>query len=251
MDYEKKYKEALERAKELSKTTTGANYEYIFPELKESEDEKIREELICFLNTEITQCKARDKYIAWLKKQGKQKPIFDFKAEDWYVSKVDGKIHNIYYNTNKVEPKFKAGDWVTVNDSENGLISLLNIVDSDEIQYRVEDIEGCSGDPRLEYLENNYHLWSIQDAKDGDILSYVTDEGDLWIMIYQSLYKPYEGHVHYHKLLVDDILTDEGTCCISIDNLKPATIEQRDILFQKMKNADYEQNSDKKEPIKL
>lgn len=54
-------------------------------------------------------------------------------------------------------------------------------------------------------------------------------------MEYQSLYKPYEGFVHYHKLLVNDKLTGKGTCSISIDNLKPATKEQGDILFQMVK----------------
>ena len=38
MDYKNKYNEALERARELSKTITGANYEYIFPELKEEDE---------------------------------------------------------------------------------------------------------------------------------------------------------------------------------------------------------------------
>lgn len=39
-----------------------------------------------------------------LEKQSEQKPV-DFKAKDWYVSKVDGKIHNMTYNpTDKVEP---------------------------------------------------------------------------------------------------------------------------------------------------
>ena len=48
-DYEKKYNEALKRAKELIAKWTGKNkdfyvedYAYIFPELRESEDERIR-----------------------------------------------------------------------------------------------------------------------------------------------------------------------------------------------------------------
>jgi len=57
----------------------------LFPEVIESEDERIRKELICFLNTEIPQCEARDKYTSWLEKQGEQ-------------------------SNNKVEPKFKDGD---------------------------------------------------------------------------------------------------------------------------------------------
>ena len=50
MDYEKKYKEALERARELNEKVTGASYDYIFPELKESEDERMR-------NAAINACK--------------------------------------------------------------------------------------------------------------------------------------------------------------------------------------------------
>lgn len=47
MDYEKKYKEALERAKKVNKCKADDREpstsicEYIFPELKEPEDEKI------------------------------------------------------------------------------------------------------------------------------------------------------------------------------------------------------------------
>ena len=75
MDYEKKYNEALERAKELSKTITGANYEYIFPELKESEDERIRELCkvlvrTCFIN-ELCTKEDNDECMAWIEKQGK------------------------------------------------------------------------------------------------------------------------------------------------------------------------------------
>lgn len=79
MDYEKKYNEALERARELSKTITGANYEYIFPELKESEDERIRELCkvlvrTCFIN-ELCTKEDNDECMAWLDKQGKQKEL--------------------------------------------------------------------------------------------------------------------------------------------------------------------------------
>lgn len=69
MDYEKAYKEALERAKGIHSFSSDIaeikRMEQIFPELKESKNEKIKHEI---------------------------------KEE-----KVD--------NTNKVDPKFKVGDW--------------------------------------------------------------------------------------------------------------------------------------------
>ena len=83
MDYEKKYKKALERAKKLHKDAITLqleqdikDYEYIFSELKESEDERIRKA--------ISQCieDMRGQFeklysvhhkdaIAWLEKQDK------------------------------------------------------------------------------------------------------------------------------------------------------------------------------------
>ena len=87
MDYEKKYNEALERARALWREAIEKeyvddylkDYETIFPELRESEDERIRKEIIEYL-------KLVDKgegdyahpmvsgWIAWLEKQKEQKP---------------------------------------------------------------------------------------------------------------------------------------------------------------------------------
>lgn len=83
MDYKEKYKEALERAK-YALTTDMDNsghwaVNYIFPELKESEDERIRKELIEFIKSRGG---FKQEYIAWLEKQGEQhSPIDINKAE--------------------------------------------------------------------------------------------------------------------------------------------------------------------------
>ena len=50
--------------------------EHIFPELKESEDERIRKQIKAFIKSrgsQITQSKT-DSWLAWLEKQGEQKP---------------------------------------------------------------------------------------------------------------------------------------------------------------------------------
>ena len=80
-NYEQKYKEALERANqelfgatETSQSTTKELIEFIFPELKESKDEKIRKELIVYFqdlrNGGSIVDFTNDDIIAWLKKQG-------------------------------------------------------------------------------------------------------------------------------------------------------------------------------------
>lgn len=81
MDYEKAYKKALERARNVHKYSSDIaeikRMEYIFSELAESEDDKIRN----FISNELTCLRATtgkgsDRYeeltnaIAWLEKQG-------------------------------------------------------------------------------------------------------------------------------------------------------------------------------------
>ena len=79
MDYEKKYNEALERAKKMTSDLTNlqAIREFIFPELRESEDERIRKKLIktigYFRSRGIDQ-QLCEEFRAYLEKQ-EQKPV--------------------------------------------------------------------------------------------------------------------------------------------------------------------------------
>ena len=80
MDYEKKYNEALERAKKLSVDgyLDAIAVEEIFPP-EESEDERIRKELINFLRSPFIKENLTDEKVApwleWLEKQKEQEPI--------------------------------------------------------------------------------------------------------------------------------------------------------------------------------
>ena len=94
-DYKKKYEEALERAKmEMSKDGMKNDViarhlaETIFPELKESEDERIRKELLehCKNLAEPyiltgNKCPQIQSWIAWLEKQ-KVQPKQEWSEED-------------------------------------------------------------------------------------------------------------------------------------------------------------------------
>ena len=92
MDYEQKYTEALEKIREglqpLQDGTkisgvTRAFLEEVFPELKESEDERIRKMIINHLTQErgsLSNDEAAEA-IAWLEKQGEQKPIWSKEDE--------------------------------------------------------------------------------------------------------------------------------------------------------------------------
>ena len=76
MDYEKAYKKALSRAKSFRTPDNKDVAAYIFPELKESEDERIKSVLYCIVrdiesvkNTLEANSLTVDKALAWIEKQ--------------------------------------------------------------------------------------------------------------------------------------------------------------------------------------
>ncbi len=85
MDYEKAYNEALERAKELllgneHSNTIRSYFEHIFPELRESEDDKNANALIRLLNNEkvssLITFEAKQQWLDWLER--KKTPSISF-----------------------------------------------------------------------------------------------------------------------------------------------------------------------------
>ncbi len=129
MDYEEKYKEAIKRAKYYKEGITDRKLEngenimdYIFPELKESEDEKIKKiithELACLRASEEN---GSDRYeeltnaITWLEKQG---DTYDYTRVD--LSKFDDRIQE-FSDMLEDKPKsywdgfYEAMDWVRIN----------------------------------------------------------------------------------------------------------------------------------------
>lgn len=75
MDYKEKYNNALEAIKKLQEANPSDNgiQNWVndnFPALKESEDEKIRKEIVHFIQMEVEDEIVGNKWIAWLEKQG-------------------------------------------------------------------------------------------------------------------------------------------------------------------------------------
>ena len=205
MDYKEIYKEALERASKLRVQnpfdTVGQMVEYIFPELKRAEDERIKFLIkSCVYASDITP-EGREEIFAWLEKQSEKKP------------------------TDKVEPKFKVGDWIV-----NKLGDLWHIDSFDKKNYQVSNKKGNHNYFPISKQDEMRH-WAIQDAEDGDVLVDENDNIGLYsgekddLYWHSCVYLGCDGFIHggfgvrgYHKH----------------NNTKPATVEQRDLLFSKM-----------------
>ena len=230
MDYEKKYKEALEKARPFSEHPLQEDssniVEYIFPELNESKS--IRLWLIDLLSTmQYHHCdedmEMGNKALAWLEAQGEQK------------------------TTDKVEPKFKFGDWVV---SPNGVYWHIDKISND--RYEVTSNTGESSNWNLD--TNIYHKFTIQDAKDGDVLYFNDGHGNDCIELIKSItdkkiefwfcltngnrYEVFDGIIPYTNL-------------VSRENATPATKEQRDQLEKAMADAGYRWNPDEKKMEKI
>ena len=245
MDYEKKYKEAIKEAAASYKDEDRhlkATLERIFPELKEeSEDERIRKEILDYID-KSTGCK---RWVVWLEKQGEQEEPQVYETEDGEIitySETDG------YKV--VEPKFKVGDFVVDNCGYTWKIEgILNQF------YILEGVEGGESRPTIEWVDKTCHLWTIEDARDGDVLF-----GSEWgvILMFRGIGNTewddvIDYHCYYDCYRKDFIVQENVEYWGNTKNnqLKPATKEQRELLFQKMKEVGYMWDDEKKEPKKI
>ena len=166
----------------------------------------------------------------FIEKQGEQKPINDTN-EDIIETVKDTSILDI------VESKFKVGDWIV---NSIGKVNQVTSVDSYGDGYTLDDKTYMSGS-----WCDSYHLWTIQDAKDGDV---VVNGSNIFIFHFINDTR-LMGYCHTNtddELFYDDIGKNECFCLIDAI-VTPATKEQRNLLFQKMKEAGYEWDAEKKE----
>jgi hypothetical protein len=152
----------------------------------------------------------------------------------------------------KIEPKFKVGDWIVQDNA--GIYKVTEICES---WYEVIDFNEWHYSISFDQ-EPMCHLWNIKDAKDGDVLAidWKDEHGHDWQKIVIFKYLNEFGVEGYGNTFKNKELAfeDESIPYHSntwTKNLHPATKEQSDTLFQKMKDAGYEWDSDKKELHKI
>ena len=148
------------------------------------------------------------------------------------------------------EPNFNVGDWVVDN---HGKVNQVTSVTDDSYAFTLYDgtyVSGC--------WKDYYHLWTIQDAKDGDVLCDCHEAYDnplIFILkkfehVDFGLVRP-SDYSSYCYLTAGDIQRFKEGTYHHEHNIKPATKEQRDLLFQNMKEAGYLWDAEKKELKKI
>ena len=142
-----------------------------------------------------------------------------------------------WYKKDKlVEPKFKVGDWIITPTNK-----VLQITSIECTSYRFNNKSHYWA---ICYCDEQCRFWTIQDAKDGDVLEF-EDHGRLVTGIVSFVNKT--GKVDVSCLL--ECNKFKVGVFYNLDTVKPhpATKEQRDALMKAMNNAGYKWDSEKKE----
>ena len=233
----KAYDDAIERAKRMF---SEKELNYLFPELAESDDEKIRKEILDYID-KTTGCK---RWVAWLEQQGEQKVSYTT-----IVETGDGGINALVTRelpTNgdqkpddKNEPKFKVGDWVVRGDT------IAQILDIQEQYYIGLDINGKDFTSSRFLNDDKIHIWTISDAKDGDVLAVTMYPEGTWI----GIFKEQNGCTFSTYCFLNTVGTfKRGTYGHGNGkSIHPATKEQSDQLKKAMADAGYTFDFEKKE----
>ena len=157
------------------------------------------------------------------------------KQSEQILSNSSNNGKNEQKSTDKIEPKFKVGDFV-VNDYCMG-----KVIELTKDAYLLDTGQGIPFS-----CEHNAHLWTIQDAKDGDVL-----DANGAPFIYKKHDKDYV-YFYCGINLAGEFIEANGIDTWNNNNkVYPATQEQRDLLFQKMKESGYEWDAEKKELKKI
>lgn len=147
---------------------------------------------------------------------------------------------------NKFKPKFKVGDWICNDACDVHIASIENGM------YYFDEGDGLS----IVFVDEHYHLWTIEDAMDGDVLC--CESG--WTCIFKTLNSDNISFSSYCFMDNTGWFCETGSESHTLEKafikayngeIYPATKEQRDLLFQKMKEAGYIFDFEKKELKKL
>ena len=156
--------------------------------------------------------------------------------------------------TNKVEPKFKVGDILVSDEEDRRHIYKVDAITNYDTYLLLDLEDGYTRNEPTYTSDLAMYLWTIQDAKDGDVIYLPNGNNEYYFFIFKGIENAaVKSFAHFYQYN-DGTSEVEGT----IDNLssvndvfQPATKEQRDLLFSKMKEAGYEWDAEKKELKKI
>lgn len=129
------------------------------------------------------------------------------------------------------ENKFKEGEWLFRN-VKGDCPWLITAVTSN--WYEMQDAQGHEDYVSQIIVDSFYHLWTLKDAKPGDVL--ICEDGKYPFIFQNSLGR--SSFVYCGLSDTDSIIYSDDTPWTN-DVVRPATYEEKEMLFKKMEEAGY------------
>lgn len=142
--------------------------------------------------------------------------------------------------SDKVEPKFKVGDWIT--DGEY----TWKIVEVKPLDYILQSQDDNIVDDTICYVDEHFHSFTVKDVKDGDVLC----SGQIILLFEKWECNDWNFVIAYAGIDISGKLQVTNEHWLISNDAHPATKEQHDILLQKMREAGYEWDAENKELLK-
>lgn len=132
--------------------------------------------------------------------------------------------------------KFKVGDWVV--SGARGTAHIIDIGANDS-EFLLEYTDGDQESLSIEYVNSTYTEWNIQKAWEGDVLVCGDDKRPF---IFKGLLDQIHPNCPVAYCGIDsghNFIASRDDSWWTSREVKPATKEQQDYLFQKMREAGY------------
>ena len=138
----------------------------------------------------------------------------------------------------KVEQKYHEGDWVVTD--KNNVVQIKAIENG---KYVLGNTMKFS----VDYVDKCWRKWTIQDAKDGDMIYVSTEEKGI-----QAIFKSCDdNYIYFHCFLCQDFHADGYLPIIDIEFMCPLQKIHYNRFFEKIKETGYVWDAEKKELKKI
>lgn len=208
-------------------------------------DYQIRKDIATFIFNYRGDLKDRAKWmdylgikVSFVEKQG-EKPQGKSAFEAVKEEKVDNQ--NCVNPTDNPEPEFREGEWVVHNHD------ICQIVKREEGCNKLVTVFGIEKELVNERNLSTAHLWTIQDAKAGDLIYVSTEEKGI-----QAIFHEYKNDIiFFHCYLCGDFVQGGYMPIGSVELVYPLQKTHYNRFFEKMHKAGYEWDAEKKKLKKI
>ena len=167
------------------------------------------------------------------------------------------RLTDYYFNSIMNDPKlskFKEGDWIIFNEL------VLFIEKVGQGCYKTISASGISKSYNWTIIDYVARLWTIKDAKDGDILVSKKYDDYYYVFIFKKHFvknnmnyfmaygwtRPYRGGDDKEFFANNGGFCDDETFCTNIIDFRPATKSLKDFLFEEIDKAGFIWNPETK-----